>query len=67
MTGWYRKQREVIINDEARRRIKIEDYGDEICFTFDGFKLETITGDMEADIAKLKSIRDEYIRKCTEH
>lgn len=62
MMSWFTKEREQILRSEARSKIRIEDYGDEICLTIEGIKARSVTDVAEA-INELKKLRDEYVRK----
>lgn len=62
MMSWFTKEREQILRSEARSKIRIEDYGDEICLTIEGIKARSVTDVAEA-INELKELRDEYVRK----
>ena len=58
---WLREEREKIIRREASETIRIQDYGDDICFTINGIKAMTIT-DVNEGIKKLKELREEYVK-----
>ena len=62
---WIREEREKIIRREARDTIRIQDYGDDICFTINGIKAMSITGDVAKDIETLKRMRDDYVTAST--
>ena len=59
---WFGKEKGTILQAEARSKIRIEDYGDEICLTIEGIKARSVTDVAEA-INELKELRDEYVRK----
>ena len=63
---WYRRQKEKIAEEEARsvaeNEICIRDVGDDICFMVKGVNIGSITWDREKDIARLKEIRNNYIK-----
>lgn len=63
---WLREEREKIIRREARETIRIQDYGDDICYTIDGIKAMSITGDVAKDIETLKRMRNDYITAHTQ-
>jgi len=62
MMSWFTKEREQILRSEARSKIRIEDYGDEICLTIDGIKARTVK-DVDESIAELKELREAYVAK----
>lgn len=63
---WYNRQKNRIAVAEAREvaesEICIRDIGDDICFVVKGVNIGSITWDKEKDIARLKEIRNNYIR-----
>ena len=62
---WLREEREKIIRREAMETIRIQDYGDDICFTINGIKAMSITGDVAKDVETLKRMRNDYIASHT--
>lgn len=60
-------EREKRAREEAKRVIRIEDYGDEICITIDGIKARTITGNIPEDVETLKQLREAYVNRTKEH
>lgn len=63
---WLREEREKIIRREAMETIRIQDYGDDICFTINGIKAMSITGDVAKDVETLKRMRNDYITSHTQ-
>ena len=63
---WYQRQKNKIAVEEAREtaenEICIRDIGDDICFVVKGVNIGSITWNKEKDIARLKEIRNNYIK-----
>ena len=63
---WYRKQKARIAVEEAKHvavnDIYIQDLGDDVCLFVKGVNIGSITWDKEKDIARLKEIRNNYIK-----
>lgn len=63
--GYMTREKERIAQNEARQRIRIEDYGDDIAITIDGIKAASISGDVAKDIDTLNKLRQEFVNRRT--
>jgi hypothetical protein len=59
---WLGLDEESKIRGEAMYKIRIEDYGDDVCITIDGIKARSVTDVAEA-VKELKELREDYVRR----